>query len=124
MGEIKKEIGDNADARLSSVAQWAKSNLSDELYQSFRSAQTQSNAANVFKVIEAIIGKTRSVAMPKPGDDNVGAVPTGLEEIKTLQMAVYTDGEHKGKRKYIVDQAYREMVEKKNFAYHATLQAQ
>ena len=122
MGEIKKELGDNADARLSSVAQWAKSNLPDELYQSFRNAQTQSNAADVFRVIEAVIGKTRSVSMPKPGDDVIGAVPTGLEEIKTLQMAVYTEGEHKGKRKYLVDQSYREMVEKKNFAYHAALQ--
>ncbi len=124
MGEIKKELGDNADARLSSVAQWAKSNLPDELYTAFKNAQTQSNAADTFKVFEAIIGKTRQVAMPKPGEDVIGAVPTGLEEINALQMAVYPDGDNKGRRKYEIDSEYRKMVETKRFALFAAQQPQ
>ncbi len=119
MMEIKKELGDGADARLSSVTQWAKSNLSEDLYKSFRNAQTQSNAADTFKVIEAVIAKTRAVALPGPDDDVPGAVPTGLEEINAMQAALVTEGEHKGQRKYAVDQDYREMVEKKRFAYFA-----
>ena len=112
MDNMKKDLGDNADARLNSVAQWAKSNLSEDLYKAFRNAQTQANATDTFKVFEAIIAKTRQVAMPKPGDDVPGTVLTGLEEINAMQTELIKDGDDKGKRRYIVDSEFREKVEK------------
>lgn len=119
MAAMKTDLGENADARLSSVAQWAKSNLSTDLYKSFRNAQTQSNAADTFRVIEAIIGKTRQVAMPKPGDDVPGTVLTGLEEINAMQTELIKEGDDKGKRRYEVDSAFREKVEKLRFQHLA-----
>ena len=113
MGEIKKELGDNADARILSVAQWAKSNLTSEEYNEFRNAQKGSNAASVFKAMEAVIGKTRQVAMPRADDDVSGATATGLEEINAMQAKVGEDG----RRLYETDSKYREMVEKKRFDY-------
>lgn len=119
MDAMKKDLGDNADARLNSVAQWAKSNLPDDVYKMFRNAQSQSNAADTFRVIEAIIGKTRQVAMPKPGDDVPGTVLTGLEEINAMQVELIKEGDDKGKRRYVVDSAWREKVEKLRFQYFA-----
>ena len=117
MGEIKKELGENADARITSVSQWAKSNLTEGEYTSFREAQTGVNAGAVFKAFEAVIAKTRQVAMPKPGDDVPGAVPTGLAEINAMQAKM---GEG-GKRLYETDSAYRKDVEEKRFRYFASL---
>ncbi len=113
MSEIKKQLGDDADNRLNSTMQWAKTNLSADDYAAFRNAQTQTNAADVFKVVEAVIAKTRQVAMPKPGEDVVNAMPTGLEEVNQLQLAV----DDNGRRKYVEDSEYRKMVEGKRFAY-------
>ena len=117
MGEIKKGLGENADVRLSSASQWAKSNLSEDDYKSFREAQTGANAGTVFKAMEAIIAKTRQVAMPGPGDDVPGAIPTGLEEINAMQAKLGEDG----KRKFETDPAYRKMVEEKRFALFAAM---
>ncbi len=115
MGEIKKQLGDNADARISSVSQWAKSNLTEPEYEAFREAQTGLNAGAVFKAMEAVIARTRQVAMPKAGDDVSGAVATGLEEINAMQAKLGEDG----RRIYEHDSAYRDMVEKKRFAFFA-----
>lgn len=117
MDAMKKDLGDNADSRLSSVAQWAKSNLSEDLYKMFRNAQSQSNASDTFKVFEAIINKTRQVTMPKPGDDVPGTVLTGLEEIKAMQLELIKDGDDKGKRRYVVDSAFRAKVENLRIQY-------
>jgi len=111
MGVMKKELGENADTRLASAAQWAKSNLSTEEYADFRASQTERNAAAVFRTIEAVIAKTRQVAMPKPGDDVPGAIPTGLDEINKMQAAL----DDEGRRKYEHDSAYRAKVEKMRF---------
>jgi len=113
LNEIKGQLGDSADARISSLNQWAKSNLSEAEYESYRAAQSQSNAAEVFKAMEAIVSKTRQVAMPKPGDDVTGAVPTTLEEINQLQAKT----NDKGQRLYEIDSEFRAMVEQKRFAY-------
>jgi len=118
MGEIKKQLGENADTRISSVAQWAKTNLTDDEYAAFRESQTGINAASVFKTVEAVIAKTRQVAMPKPGDDVPGAVPTGLEEINAMQAKLGEDG----RRLYEHDDKYRKMVEDKRFAYFKALE--
>ena len=119
MDAMKTDLGENADSRLSSVAQWAKSNLTPDLYKSFRNAQTQSNAADAFRVIEAIIGKTRQVAMPKPGDDVPGTVLTGLEEINAMQTELVKEGDDKGKRRYEIDSEFRAKVEKMRMTFLA-----
>lgn len=117
--QIKKDVGENADARINSASQWAKSNLSEDQYNAFRGALTQSNAAAVFAVVEALIGKTREVSMPKPSDDVPGATEGGLEEINKLHNAKNEDGQ----RKYDVDPKYREMVEQKRLDYFKSQRA-
>lgn len=113
MGEIKKQLGENADARISSVAQWAKSNLSDGDYEAFRDAQTQANAASVFKAFEAVIAKTRQVQLPKAGEDVPGLKPGGLEAVEAMR----NKRNEKGERLYDIDPKHREEVEKANLAY-------
>lgn len=115
MAEIKKELGENADARLSSAAQWAKSNLTADEYAAFREAQTQSNAASVFKAFEALIAKTRQVALPTPGADVPGAAPTGIAEIQAMQAKTNENGQ----RLYEIDPKYREQVEQKWREFYA-----
>jgi hypothetical protein len=117
MGELKKQVGENADARINSVNQWAKSNLSEEEYKSFRNAQTMANAPDVFKAMEAVIAKTREVSLPGPDDDVSGATKTTLEEINEMQAK----RDESGQRLYEKDPAYREMVEKKRRDYFASL---
>lgn len=119
MGEIKKQVGENADARISSVNQWAKSNLTEDQYKAFRSAQTQSNAADVFKAFEAVIAKTRQVPMPKPGEDVTAATNTGLESIRAL----HRKKNEKGELLYDVDSQHRAKVEKMYQDFAASQQA-
>jgi len=113
LNEIKKELGENADARLTSAAQWAKSNLSEGEYNAFRNAQTERNAADVFTAFEAIINKTREVSLPKPGDDVPGLQTGGLERINEMRAKLGEDG----RRLYETDDKYRAEVEAANLAY-------
>jgi hypothetical protein len=119
MGEIKKQVGENADARISSATQWAKSNLSTDEYAAFGKAMTQSNAAEVFKAFEAVIAKTRQVAMPKADEDVTSATDSGLEAIKTA----HNKRNEKGQRLYDVDKKHREEVEARYRAYAAAQKA-
>lgn len=119
MSEIKKQVGENADARISSVNQWAKSNLTEDQYKAFRSAQTQSNAADVFKAFEAVIAKTRQVPMPKPGEDVTSVTNTGLEAIQADQ----NKRNEKGQRLYDIDSQYRANIEKRLMEWAAAQKA-
>lgn len=119
MGEIKKQVGENADARISSATQWVKSNLSTDEYSAFSKALTQSNAAEVFKAFEAVIAKTRQVAMPKPGEDVTSAVDTGREAI----LAAQNKKNDKGERLYDIDPKYRMDIEKRWMEYAAAQKA-
>ena len=115
---VKAEIGERADERLNSVAQWAKANLDDAAYNNLRQALAWSpESASTFKAIEAIVNKTRQPAVPKPGSDTAAAQPQGLAAIQEKMKA----RDEKGQVKYLTDMAYRMTVEKE---LAAALQAQ
>lgn len=114
MAVIKEKVGENADARIGAVAAWGKANLGPEGYATLRAATSGSNAADVFKVLESVIGKTKQVVLPKLGDDIPGAGVGGKAEIIALQGAK----DAQGKRLY--DQpTYRAMVEKRWNDYYS-----
>lgn len=114
MAIIKEKVGENADARIGAVAAWGKANLGPEGYATLRAATSGSNAADVFKVLESVIGKTKQVVLPKPGDDIPGAGAGGKAEIIALQGAKGPDG------KRLYDQpVYRAMVEKRWNDYYS-----
>lgn len=119
MAAIKASLGDNADSRISTLNQFAKSNLKDDEYQAFREAQTGANAASVFKAFEALMGKVRAPAMPAPGADVPGAVPSGLAEIDAMQAK----RNEKGERLYDVDPKYRRDVEQRRIDFFKNQQA-
>lgn len=84
MNQIKADLGENADARITSAGQWAKANLDATGFELFREATAGANAAAVFKLAEALIGKTRQVSLPAPGAQIGGDAPVQL----TPQAAV------------------------------------
>lgn len=108
IGEIKKELGANADARINSVKNWASANLDEEAQTALREATSGPDAAKVFKAVEAVVGKTRQASMPKPGEDVQPAPASKLEEINS-KMA---EKNEKGERRYVVEPKFREHVEK------------
>lgn len=107
MGAVKTELGDKADERIGAVASWGKANLDPEGYSLLREATTGANAAAVFKVLESVIGKTKQVALPKPGADVFDAQPQGLVKIQAEHARKGADG----KLLYITDPAHRAKVE-------------
>lgn len=115
----KVEIGADADKRISSVATWAKANLDNDTFNAFRSAMGDSNAATVFKAVEAIIAKTRQPALPKPGEIPGDAPVSPLADIQAMQAKVGPDG----KRLYETDAKYRAEVERKRMAYFKSIEA-
>lgn len=116
----KKEIGDEADKRIEAVSLWAKANLDAEGYKGYVAALGGTNAAAVFKTIEAITAKARQPARAKPGEI-VGDEPVSpLAEINALQAKVNPVS---GKRFYEEDANYRANVERKRNAYFQAQQA-
>jgi hypothetical protein len=103
----------------SGLSLWAKANLDAAGYKGYVEALAGTNAASVFKTIEAITAKARQPARAKPGDV-VGDEPVSpLAEIQALQAKV---NPATGKRFYEEDAAYRMRVEKKLNAYFAAQQ--
>ncbi len=120
LAEEKVAIGADADKRINEVSLWAKANLSPEQFAAYRGAMGQRGAAQVFTAIEAVVGKTRQPALPKPGDLGTGDEPVSpLAEINALQAKV---DPKTGKRFYEADAAFRDMVEKKRTAYFQAAQ--
>ena len=115
MGQIKQQIGENADSRLNAVNQWIKSSLGEDGYNAYRMALTKENAADVFKTFEATMRLSRQVNAPKPGDDVPGAGKNELEEINAMQLK----RNEKGQRLYEIDSKYREEVEQRRMKYFA-----
>jgi hypothetical protein len=113
MGQIKTEIGERADERLTAVAQWGKANLDADAYNVLRTAMSGANAAVVFKAVEALVNKTRQPAAPKPGADVAAAQVQGEEAIKA-KMAVRDES---GQLKFMVDPVYRAQVERELVAF-------
>jgi hypothetical protein len=118
MNAIKAELGENADARITAAAQWAKANLDAGTFETFREATAGANAAAVFKVIEAAINKTRQVSLPAPGSDVPGAQP--VQTSATIIDAMMQEKLPNGKLRYFEDATFRADVEKKRFAMFAS----
>lgn len=113
MGEIKQNLGENADARITAVAQWGKANLGAEGYATLRTATSGKNADAVFKVLEQVIAKTSQTRMPKPGEDVPGGQPgAGLATVhaehgkRDSKGGLLVDSDQNHRRK--VDQMYRD----------------
>lgn len=113
MADIKKDVGDKADERIAAVAQWGSANLDATGYETLREAVSGPNAAAVFKVLEAVIGKTKQVAMPKPGQDVTAAQPNGLAAIQADHAKRGSDG----KLLYDTDPKYRAEIERRYAEY-------
>lgn len=117
--DLKTAIGENADARILDVARWGKANLKPDEYEVLRTATSGNGAAAAFKVIEAVIAKTRQVRIPAPGADVPGSSPTGEADINALQAKIGPDG----RRLYETDAKYRAEVEAKRAAFYRDAQA-
>lgn len=116
MTTIKAQVGENADNRITAVAQWAKANMKPEEFTTFREATSGANAASVFKTIEAMVARQKQIALPKAGSDLPGAQPGGLAAIDAKQAA---KDPTTGKRLYDTDMKYRAQVESERTAFFA-----
>lgn len=117
MNDLRSTLGANADTRISSVAQWAQANLSAEQYTMLRTATGGAQAAEVIQLIEAVIGKTKQVALPKPGPDVPGGAAQGEAAIKAEQGKKGPDG----KRLWDTDPTHRAKVERMWADYYTAL---
>ncbi len=120
MGAIKASLGENADQRLAGVAAWAKANLDAEGYADLSAAMSGANAAAVTRVVESLIGKTRQVKMPGPGDDVPGT--TGVATLTAIQ-AKMAEKLPDGRRRVDAEPGYRRQVEKEMADYFAQFPA-
>jgi hypothetical protein len=109
MDAVKSELGENADARIAAVASWGKANLDAEGFEALREATSGPQAAAAFKAFEAIINKTRQVALPKPGADVPAAGAAAHAELEKLMAEKLPDG----KLRYFHDPKFRAEVEAK-----------
>jgi hypothetical protein len=107
MAAIKQSLGADADTRIQNVVQWAHANLGKDGYGTLRAALSQHNAAEVFTVVEKLIGKTVQTPMPKPGEDVPAAQPGGEAAILARMRVKGPDG----KARYFTDPNYRHEVD-------------
>jgi hypothetical protein len=108
IGEIKKQIGTDADVRIKAVATWAKANLDANGFNELRAVLATKEAATTFRLLESIVNKTRQVALPKPGQDVPAGQPVGLAAIQAFHNKKGPNGESL----YQTNQEHREKVEK------------
>lgn len=117
MNQIKAQVGENADVRITQVAQWGKANLGNDGYALLRSATSGKEAASVFKVLEQIIAKTAQTRMPGVNGDVPAATGgEGLAKIKADHGAKTPDG----KLRVNVDPNYRLEIDKRYRDYYAS----
>lgn len=106
---VKTAVGENADARITAVAQWGKANLDQAGYQLLREATAGPEAAAVFKLVEAVIGKTKQIALPGPGADV--PVAGAAEGHAALDKRMQTERDAKGNLKWNTDAKFRAEIE-------------
>lgn len=115
---VKAQMGENADARINTIAKWAKANLALDEYEALQAATVPGPAtAATLKVIETLIAKSRQPRAAKPGADVPSGQPTGEAAINAAQAKLGPDG----KRLYETDPAYRAMVENMRINYYNSL---
>lgn len=118
MGEIKQRIGQDADNRIARVTQWLQANVPAEMYNEARLALGSQNAAEIFHVMETIIGKTTQLPMPKPGQDVPAAAPSSEEAILAKMRVKGQDG----KPLYFTDTNYRHKVDSELAEFYRSAQ--
>lgn len=111
IADAKKALGETADARITSAAQWVQANLGPELFKKFRNATDAAKfpgdqIAQVVEIVEAAIGKTR-VQMPKPGQDVPAALQNEEQELELLK----SKRDAKGGILYFSDPVHRAKVD-------------
>lgn len=112
--EILRDMGDGAETRLAAVAQWAKANLTSEEHALLKSTLEPSEmTANVVKLVESLIAKTKAPAAARPGSD----VVTGTDTLDSIQEEQGRINPATGKRFYDENPEYRAKIEKKLLAY-------
>lgn len=117
---IMTQIGENAPARLASIAAWGKANLG-EAYADLREALKPSQyTPAVVKALESVIAKTSQVRMPKPGEDVPGGQPgQNADTIRAKLAEKLPDG----RRKADVVPGYRQQINKELADYFAQFPA-
>lgn len=100
----KKQLGERADERLTSVAQWGKANLDADMYGKLEEALTSAAAV---EVVEALIAKTRNA--PIPTSAAAQAAPGVTKKDYDIEMGKKND---KGELLYLVDPEHRQKVER------------
>jgi hypothetical protein len=110
IGAMKASLGEKADERIGAVSAWTKANLDDATQAKVKAATSGANAAEVFEAIEAVIAKTRQVALPKPGaaDPANGGVLTPQQQIDKM-MTEKVPGTNK--LRFFEEPAFRAQVE-------------
>lgn len=102
--EEMKKLGDNADQRISNIANWAKANLNPEHVDGL--AEVATTASGV-QAIEALIARTKNSSVQATEAESAGVID--MQELHKLQFA----RDENGNRKMQVDPAYRKMVQDK-----------
>lgn len=106
---VKTAIGENADTRITAVAQWGKANLDAAGYEALRTALTPGkHSVAIFTALESVIAKTTQKKMPGPGADVPAGQPSQLAAIQA-KMGVR---DASGKLKYQTDEKYRAECER------------
>jgi hypothetical protein len=120
---IKSSLGENADARITAVAQWGKANLGPDGYAALRTAvaldpdiHPNARVSAAFKVLEQIIGKTTQAKVPRV--DDAGPGPTAGQGLAAIQQAHFKKGAD-GKPLVDTDPAYRRQVDQMYRDYYA-----
>lgn len=123
MDKVKSAVGENVDGRIGNASAWVKANLGAEGFALLRDAtSTQGVSQDVriaaaFKLVEAVIGKTAQVKMPRPGND----VPGGNagDGLVTIQKA-HGERNAAGQLRVDAEPSYRLDIEKRYRDYYAS----
>ena len=107
MAAIKGRLGPNADTRITAVNQWVKANLDAPAQAQLRVAGSGNNADAVFAVIEALIGKSNQVVLPKPGAD----IPPPAPPTQSVYHTEMNKRGPDGKALYFTDPLHRARVD-------------
>lgn len=106
--QMKEVIGENADARMKSLSEWAGANLNEEQAQMMNAALSSwQHPAAVFQLLESVVAGKRQAALPNVNDD-AAAGSVSLADVEREQFKT----NEKGQRLFDIDPAHREKVRK------------
>lgn len=105
-----KQLGPNADSRIDNIIEWGSKNLDEE---TFKGLQGMANSAEAVKVIESLVGMTRSAPVDASNTPSPGV---SAEEVRSMQ---FEKDEH-GNRKINSDPEFRARYMKARNAVYGT----